>query len=396
MSIFENELFLVLLLGILVGGLIVGLLVRYKHKLEQNSLINESNLKIKNINDKLQSEKNHFEEKLQILDDSKQQLKLEFENLSNRLFEQNQKKSNVNLANILTPLKEQIQVFENRTNEIYNEETKQRVSLLGEIKYLKDLNNQISQDAMNLTQALKGENKTQGDWGEMILSSILEQSGLKEGREYTTQSSFTLENNKRARPDVILHLPQNKHIVIDSKVSLVSYLKYNEAVDEKDKEIAVNELIKSLKAHINDLSSKEYEDINEIKSLDFVLMFIPIEPAFILAVSKDNNLFKMAFDNNIMLVSSSTLIITLRTIENIWQYEYQNENAQLIAKKAAGLYDKFAGFINDLDEIGKNINKTQKAYELASNKLSSGNGNILSRVKEFENLGVKPKKHITE
>ena len=389
-----NEI-LFLSIGIFAGVLITWFLLGQKYKLQIDSLINESNLKIKNINDKLQSEKNHFEDKLKILDDSKQQLKLEFESLSNRLFEQSVKKSNSNLTNILNPLKEQIQLFENRANEIYSDETKQRTTLLGEIKYLKNLNNQISQDAINLTKALKGENKTQGDWGEMILSKILEQSGLKEGREYSTQSSFTLEDNKRVRPDVILHLPQNKDIVIDSKVSLLSYLKYNEATDGEDKDIALKELIGSLKSHIKDLSSKEYNNIKEIKTLDFVLMFVPIEPAFILATSKDNSLFKTAFDNNIMLVSSSTLIITLRTIENIWQYEYQNENAQLIARKAADLYDKFVGFVDDLNEIGKSINKTQKVYEQANNKLSLGKGNIISRIEEFKDLGIKPKKDLT-
>ena len=393
MTIVENEI-LFFMLGSFISILIVWFLLRQKYKMQIESLTTESNLKIKNITDKLQSEKNHFEDKLQILDESKQQLKLEFENLSNKLFEQTIKKSNSNLSNILTPLKEQIQLFESRANEIYSDETKQRTTLLGEIKYLKDLNNQISQDAINLTQALKGENKTQGDWGEMILSRILEQSGLKEGREYTTQSSFTLEDNKRVRPDVILRLPQNKDIIIDSKVSLLSYLKYNESTNTEDKELALKELINSMKNHIKDLSSKEYESIKEVKTVDFVLMFIPIEPAFILAMSKDNTLFKTAYDSNIMLVSASTLIITLRTIENIWQYEYQNENAQLIAKKAADLYDKIAGFVDDLDEIGKNINKTQKVYELASNKLSQGKGNIISRVKEFKELGIKPKKNL--
>ncbi|NQY95022.1 MAG: DNA recombination protein RmuC, partial [Campylobacteraceae bacterium] len=265
-------------------------------------------------------------------------------------------------------------------------------SLLGEIKYLKELNNQISQDAINLTQALKGENKIQGDWGEMILSRILEDSGLSEGREYTTQSSFTLDTGKRARPDVIIHLPQNKNIIVDSKVSLLSYLKYNEAKDQDDREKALKELVGSLKSHIKDLGSKEYENIKELHTLDFVLMFIPIESAFMLAATKETTLFKTAFDNNIMLVSASTLLITLRTIENIWQYEYQNKNAQLIAKKAADMYDKFASFVDDLQDIGKHIDRTQKSYDLAFNKLSLGKGNIINRVEEFKKLGVNPKK----
>jgi len=393
MSVEINEL-LVFFAGLFFGVVIVWLLLAQKHKLELKSFILESNLKIKNINDKLQSERNHFEEKAKILDESKQQLKLEFENLSHKILEQNLKKTNINLSNVLTPLKDQIQNFGNRVNEIYSDETKQRTSLLGEIKYLKELNNQISQDAINLTQALKGENKTQGDWGEMILSRILEESGLNEGREYSTQSSYTSEIGKKVRPDVILHLPQDKNIIIDSKVSLVSYLKYNEAQNKDEQELALKELINSLKKHIKDLSSKEYENIQEIKSLDFVLMFIPIESAFMLAVSNESTLFKTAFENNIMLVSSSTLLITLRTIENIWQYEYQNKNAQLIAKKAAHMYDKFASFVDDLHDIGKNIDKTQKSYDLAFNKLSEGKGNLLSKVEEFKTLGVNPKKNL--
>jgi len=393
MSIEINDL-LIFLSGSFIGVVLIWLLLAQRHKLELKSFILESNLKIKNISDKLQGERSHFEEKVKILDDSKQQLKLEFENLSNRILEQNLKKTNTNLSNVLTPLKDQIQTFGSRVNEIYNDETKQRTSLLSEIKYLKELNSQISQDAINLTQALKGENKTQGDWGEMILSRILEESGLNEGREYTTQSSFNLDNGKRARPDVVLHLPQSKNIVIDSKVSLLSYLKYNEAHDKDEQDIALKDLVFSIKKHIKDLSSKQYEDIQEINSLDFVLMFIPIESAFMLAVSKETTLFKTAFENNIMLVSSSTLLITLRTIENIWQYEYQNKNAQLIAKKAADMYDKFASFVDDLEDIGKSIDKTQKSYDLALNKLSVGKGNIITRVEEFKTLGVNPKKSL--
>ena len=391
---FDLKDIIVFLLGLFLGVFVIWMILRQKYKLQINSLILESNLKIKNISDKLQSEKNHFSEKISLLDDSKHQLKLEFENLSNKILEQNLKKTNHNLNTVLNPLKEQIQTFGNRVNEIYSDETKQRSSLLGEIKYLKELNNQISEDAINLTHALKGENKIQGDWGETILSRLLEQSGLNEGREYSTQSSYTLPNGKRARPDVVIHLPQDKEIIIDSKVSLVSYLKYNEANDDAEKELALKELISSLKTHIKDLSSKQYESIDKIKSLDFVLMFIPIEPAFMLAVSKDYDLFKTAFDNDIMLVSSSTLLITLKTVENIWQYEYQNKNAKQIAKKAADLYDKFASFVDDLEDIGKSIDKSQKTYDAAYNKLKIGKGNILTRVEEFKLLGVKPKKSL--
>ncbi|MBU3014786.1 DNA recombination protein RmuC [Poseidonibacter lekithochrous] len=336
----------------------------------------------------------NLNERIALLEESKVQMKVEFENLANKLFDENQKKSNLNLTQVLTSFKDQLESFGKRANDIYSEETKQRTSLLTEIKTLKDLNNQISADAINLTKALKGENKTQGDWGEMILSSILDQTGLREGKEYDTQGSYTDKDGKVLRPDVIVHLPSQKDIIIDSKVSLNSYLSHTKTDDKAKKEIAAKELIKSITSHIKGLSSKKYEDIEGVKTLDFVLMFVPIEGAFLLASNEDKNLFKMAFDHNIMIVSPSTLFVTLRTIENIWRNEHQNENAEIIAKKAADLYDKFYGFIKDIEEIGLNINKTQKAYNSAFSKLSTGNGNLMKRSEEFLELGVKPKKQI--
>ncbi|APW65729.1 recombinase RmuC [Poseidonibacter parvus] len=340
------------------------------------------------------SKEENLNERIDLLEESKVQMKMEFENLANKLFEDNQKKSNVNLTQVLTSFKDQLESFGKRANDIYNEETKQRTSLITEIKTLKDLNNKISSDAVNLTKALKGENKTQGDWGEMILSSILDQTGLREGKEYDTQGSYTDKDGKVLRPDVIVHLPSNKDIIIDSKVSLNSYLAYTQKEDKTKKELALKELLKSITNHIKSLSTKKYEDIEGVKTLDFVLMFVPIEGAFLLASSEDKNLFKMAFDHNIMIVSPSTLFVTLRTIENIWRNEHQNENAEIISKKAADLYDKFHGFISDIEDIGTNINRTQKAYESAFSKLSTGNGNLIKRSEEFIELGVKPKKQI--
>ncbi len=353
------------------------------YELKLNSQEKMSKTKEENLN-----------ERIILLEESKVQMKVEFENLANKLFDENQKKSNLNLTQVLTSFKDQLESFGKRANDIYSEETKQRTSLLTEIKTLKDLNNQISSDAINLTKALKGENKTQGDWGEMILSSILDQTGLREGKEYDTQGSYTDKDGKVLRPDVIVHLPSQKDIIIDSKVSLNSYLSHSKTDDKDKKEIAAKELLKSITGHIKGLSSKKYEDIEGVKTLDFVLMFVPIEGAFLLASNEDKNLFKMAFDHNIMIVSPSTLFVTLRTIENIWRNEHQNENAEIIAKKAADLYDKFYGFIKDIEEIGLNINKTQKAYTNAFSKLSTGNGNLMKRSEEFIELGVKPKKQI--
>ncbi len=421
------------LLGLILGGLIVWLILRQKINLLEEKLIfseasisklendlifqkdsniekaelleskfldnleferSKSNLQQEQLRNEFAIKEENLKEKIELLENSKESLKQEFENLANKLFEENTKKSNTNLNQMLTPFKEQLNMFGKRVNDIYSEETKQRTSLLTEIKNLKDLNNQISQDAINLTKALKGENKTQGDWGELILSKILEQTGLREGIEYTTQGSFTDNDGKRLRPDVIVHLPANKDIVIDSKVSLNAYLKFTESNNEVERELAAKELIKSIYTHIKGLSVKSYENIDAVKTLDFVLMFIPIEGAFMLAASKDNNLFKTAFENNIMLVSPSTLFATLRTVENIWRYEHQNENALIISKKAADLYDKFASFVNDIETIGININRTQKAYDDAMKKLTLGKGNLLRRSEEFIELGVKAKKKI--
>ncbi|MFW3372739.1 DNA recombination protein RmuC [Aliarcobacter butzleri] len=363
-------------------------------KQKYQNIINSYLLKISTLEELSKVEKENLKEKINFLENNKQQMKLEFENLANKLFDEKEKKSTTNLTFVLSSFKEQLDSFSKRVNDIYNDETKQRSSLLTEIKNLKELNNQISNDAINLTKALKGQNKTQGDWGEMILSSILDQTGLREGKEYTIQGSFTSAEGKRLRPDVIVHLPSNKDIVIDSKVSLNAYINYSKTENEDEKQQASKELVKSITSHIKDLSSKSYENIDGVKTLDFVLMFIPIEGAFLLATSSDDNLFKLAFDNNIMLVSPSTLYVTLRTIENIWRNEHQNENAQLISKKAADLYDKFVAFVGDIEDIGTNITRTQKAYDGAMNKLSSGNGNLIRRTEEFLELGVKPKKQL--
>ncbi|WP_419677457.1 DNA recombination protein RmuC [Aliarcobacter lanthieri] len=360
------------------------------------NIINSYELKLANIEELFRVEKESLKEKIAFLENNKQQMKLEFENLANRLFDDTQKKSNQNINQVLTPFKEQLTLFGTRVNEIFNEDTKQRSSLITEIKNLKELNNQISQDAINLTKALKGQNKLQGDWGEMILSSILEQTGLRKGLEYKVQNSFKDDSGKLFRPDVIVHLPTNKDIIIDSKLSLNSYIDYTNSEDENDKKDALNRLLSSINSHIKDLSSKKYENLSDLRSLDFVLMFIPIEGAFILLNQTNQNIFELALKNNIMLVSPSTLYITLRTIENIWADERQNENAKEISKQAGDLYDKFVAFVEDVESIGNYLNKSQDSYQKAMNKLSSGRGNLISRAEKFLDLGVKPNKKISE
>ncbi|WP_198304370.1 DNA recombination protein RmuC [Arcobacter vandammei] len=322
-------------------------------------------------------------------------LKAEIENITSKIFEENSKKSNQNINQILEPFKTQLNLFGNRVNEVFTEETKQRTSLLGEIKNLKELNNQISNDANNLAKALKGQSKIQGDWGEMILESILNQSGLRKDIEYKTQSSYKNSDGQTLRPDVVVHLPTNKDVIIDSKLSLNSYVDYFNSEDEEQKNEHISRLMLSIKNHIKDLSSKKYESLEELRTLDFVLMFIPIEGAFSLAIS-NNTLFETALKSNIVLVSPTTLYSSLKVIENLWQDSRQNENAKEISKQAADLYDKFVGFIEDMEAIGNNLNKSQEVYQKALNKLSSGRGNLISRAEKFLDLGVKANKKISE
>ncbi|MBP9490916.1 MAG: DNA recombination protein RmuC [Aliarcobacter sp.] len=342
----------------------------------------------------LELEKEFLETSLAQNRENQNILKMEIENITSKIFEENSKKSNQNINQILEPFKSQLNIFGNRVNEVFTEETKQRVSLLTEIKNLKELNNQISNDANNLANALKGQSKIQGDWGEMILESILKQSGLRKDLEYKVQNSYKNSEGQTLRPDVIVHLPTNKDVIIDSKLSLNSYIDYFNSKDEGEKKEHINRLIFSIKNHIKDLSSKKYESLESLRTLDFVLMFVPIEGAFSLLMSQNNTIFETALKSNIVIVSPTTLYSSLKVIENLWQDNRQSENAKEISKQAADLYDKFVGFLNDFEEIGKSIDKSKDSYEKAINKLSSGRGNLISRSQKFLDLGVKPTKLI--
>ncbi|MDG2089830.1 MAG: DNA recombination protein RmuC [Gammaproteobacteria bacterium] len=348
----------------------------------------------------LQEESNHHLEKLKVLENSKAQMTAEFKNLANEILEQKSKafteSNKKNIESILTPLNEKIQGFEKKVEETYDKEAKERFSLTEQIKNLQTLNVQISQDAINLTNALKGENKTQGIWGEMILERVLEQSGLNKGREYEVQASFSTDTGEKKQPDVIVHLPENKDVIIDSKVSLVAYEKYSNADSEEDRKTLLKQHVQSLKGHIKNLSSKSYEDISAVKSLDYVLLFLPIEAAFTLAIQEDNDLFTEALNKNIILVGPSTLLAILRTIQNIWRFEHQNKNAIEIATSAGRLYDKFVNFVENLEEIGKHIQRSQDSYDAALNKLNTGRGNLISRVERLKALGANTKKSLPE
>ena len=343
-------------------------------------------------------ERKAFDEKLLLLQDAEKHLNTQFENLANKIFEQKADKftktSEHGINHLLSPLKQQIDDFRKQIGDQYIKEGQERASLKTEILGLKELNLQITQEAAALTNALKGDNKQQGNWGEVVLSRILEESGLREGHEYEIQKHLVADDGKRYRPDVIVHLPNQKDIVIDSKVSLVAHEKVVNADSDDERKRALKEHIVSMKGHIKGLSKKDYQDLAGVKTLDYVLMFVPIESAFISAVQAEPELVKLAMDNQIMLVSPTNLLVALRTINNIWQYEYQNQHAKTIADKAKRMYDKFAGFVEDMQKIGKNMETLEKSYDLAMNKLSSGRGNLISQAESFKGLGVSPTKSI--
>ena len=339
------------------------------------------------------------QDKLQLLEAAEKRLQEQFENLANRIFEQKQEKfsqsSKAGLDSILLPLREQIEGFKKQVTDQYVKEGQERASLKTEILGLKELNQQITHDAAALTKALKGDNKVQGNWGEVVLERVLKESGLREGHEFDTQVALKNEHGKSYQPDVVVHLPNDKDVVIDSKVSLAAYERYfNEHDDELARVVHLKEHVNSLRNHIKELGKKDYQDLKGIRTLDYVLMFIPIESAFLLAADQAPELMKLAFDNNIMLVSPTNLLVALRTINNIWQYEYQNQNAQKIADNAAKLYDKFHGFMVDMDKVGKALESSQKSYEGAMNKLSSGKGNIVRQIEQFRKLGVQSNKNL--
>ncbi len=337
-----------------------------------------------------------FEEKIRLLDEAKTQMKLQFEQLSNQIFEQKAKTFDEahtkGIDLLLKPFREQISQFAAQSKEQFIHDAKERQSLKDEIVRLKSLNERLSQDAINLTQALKGENKTQGNWGEIVLERVLEESGLREGHEYELQSTLSDGEGKKYRPDVIVHLPQNKDIIIDSKVSLVAYDAFVRAESDEERAHALRQHLLSIHSHIKGLASKRYEQLDGVRTLDFVLLFMPIEGAFLLALESDQRFFKTAYEQNIVVVSPSTLLVTLRTIEHIWRSEYQERNAKEIAASAEALYEKLVAFVEDMEKIGEQIGRTQKSYDAAMNKLSTGRGNLIRRAEGMRKLGLKPKK----
>ena len=342
----------------------------------------------------------HLQEKLKEQRDAvsvvQEKLTLQFKNLANDLLEEKSKKftdqNKVQLEGLLKPLGERIQAFEKQVVQTNKESLERNVALRTEVRKLNELNTQITKEAENLAKAIKGDTKSQGNWGEFILESILEKSGLVKDREYEIQASFVTEDGKRYQPDVVVKLPEGKHVIIDAKVSLVNYEQAFNATQAEAREIALKKHIQSLRRHIRELSDKNYQGQYGLKSLDFVLLFVPIEPAFSLAIQHDPALFQEAYERNIVLVSPTTLIATLRTIANIWKHEYQNKNALAIAQQGGALYDKFVGFVEDIKHLGRQLDTTQKTYLEATKKLYEGKGNLVRRAQHIKSLGARTSK----
>jgi DNA recombination protein RmuC len=428
-----SETFLFLLLAafcILVGAFIGNLFARLKHKGESSKLeerlaqskdqterlderfedaindreairkekyflsleLTKRNAEFENIEAKLRDQKQELE-KLQ------EKFTKEFENLANKILESKSEKftkqNKENIDGILKPLQEKIEKFEKKVDESHKESIDRHAMLRQQIIGLKELNEQMSKEATNLTKALKGDSKIQGNWGELVLERVLEKSGLEKDREYFVQTSFTTEEGKRVLPDVVLHLPDNKRMIIDSKVSLVAYERFVNEEDDDLRKGFLKEHIGSLKKHIDQLSEKNYQDIYQIESPDFVLLFVPIEPAFAIAINQDNNIYNWAFEKNIVIVTPTTLLATLRTRDSMWNNQKQQQNAIEIATQAGALYDSFTNLTDELIKVGKQIGTVQGSYENAMKKLT-GKGNLVTRVERLKKLGAKASKTIDE
>lgn len=345
---------------------------------------------------RLEEREKNQQEKVTFLEQSKEQLKQEFEQLSGKIFEsrskQMQDQNRTGMEGLLKPFREQMSEFRLRVDQIHSDEARQQADMLAQIRNLQTLNNQMVEDARNLTNALKGQNKAQGNWGELILERILESSGLTKGREYDTQISHNDDDGQRKQPDVIVRLPDNKDVIVDSKVSLVAWERYCTSEDEAEKKQALDQHVLSLRNHVRGLSEKRYEALDALRSLDFVLLFVPIEAAFLTALSGDDGLYNDAYSRNIIIVSPTTLLVTLRTINNIWRNEYQNRNALDIADRAGRICDQIALVSDSLTDVGSRIDQAHKSWQKASERLSSGRGNLLRQAHQLQDLGVKAKK----
>lgn len=424
-----------ILTGLVIGGLTGYLIAHFKSKSDTSRLeernsnleeqLKESELKLDQINKQkeeelskereekanldrqlagLKAEYSSLQEKLaeqkEELAGMQEQLKVQFENLANKILEENTQKftkqNKESLDQLLNPLGLKLEEFKKKVEDTHKEEVEARGSLKQELKQLMELNNQMSEDAKNLTKALKGDSKAQGNWGEVVLASILEKSGLRKDEEYFTQQSETLEDGRRLQPDVVVKLPDEKFLIVDSKVSLTAFERFASAEDEKEQVKALKEHVLSLKTHVKGLSEKNYPQIYNDKTPDFVLLFIPVEPAFAAALQHEPNLYNESFEKNIVIVSPSTLLATLFTINTIWKRDRQNKYALEIADRGGALYDKFVGFVESMDDIGQRIRQTQDSYDTAMKRLQTGSGNLVGQAEKLRKLGAKATKQLPD
>ncbi len=379
--------FLAAIIGFVLGAVVVGFVVYSKVRIQTESW------------------KTRFEVGQQSIESQKDQaslmhtqLTMQFENLAHKIFEEKTSKFDVQhtkqLTTLLDPLKERLKEFEKKVSDTYSTERFERGQLKGEIAKLIELNQTMSKEAQNLTLALKGENKTQGNWGEMILENVLERSGLRKGEEFFTQETVRSATGEMLRPDVIVKLPDGKHLIVDSKMTLVAYEAACSSESAFDKDRHATAHVESLKRHVNDLSDKKYHLAEKIISPDFVMLFMPLEPAFAMAFRLKPELFENAWDRNIAIVSPTTLLATLRTVASLWKQERQQKNALEIAKRGGELYDKFAGIVKDIDTLGERLNSASKMHSEITGKMSTGRGNLISQVEKLKELGAKADKSL--
>ncbi len=349
---------------------------------------------------RLAAERDAARDKLALLADAKEALSNQFKTLANEILEEKSQRfaeqNQVGLDRLLSPLRTRLNEFQGKVEQLYDTEGKERSALAGQVQHLMQLNRTLSDDAKNLTDALRGSNKSQGNWGELILERVLEASGLRAGHEYQVQPSHLREDGSKAQPDVVLHLPQGRRLVIDAKVSLLAYEEMFSAEDDTLRAAAQRRHLDSLKKHVAGLSVRNYQLLYGMQSLDFVLLFVPIEPAFIVAVQADDRLFMEAWDKNVLLVSPSTLLFVVRTVAHLWRQEQQSRNAQEIAKRGAELYDKLAGFVVDLEKVGRNLTTAQDAWNHAFDKLSRGRGNVIRQAEMLKTLGIQPTRSMAD
>jgi DNA recombination protein RmuC len=386
----------------LLACLAVGGLLGYLIALARRSSMGEETVQLRSqvaaLDATLAAERAAQEEKLTLLDDARDQMTHQFRALADDILEEKSRRfteqNKTNLGQLLDPLKTRLQEFQSKVDQVYVQESKDRSALAQQVTSLLEMNQRLADEAKDLTHALKGSTKAQGDWGEVVLERILETAGLRRGHEYTMQETIAREDASRARPDVILHLPGDRKLVVDAKVSLLDYGTYCGTADEALRKHAATRHCASLREHIRELAARNYHHLPGLETLDFVILFVPIEPAFLLALETDNQLWVNAWEKNILLVSPSTLLFVVRTVAHLWRQEEQARNVQQIADRGAELYDKFAGFVDDLTKLGARIEQTRNAYDAAFDKLTRGRGNLVRQVEMLRALGVQPTRRL--